>query len=263
MGAKRWTPREIKYLKRKILLDTTNSVVNINEIAKHLKRSPGAVMNRVLRLRREGVLPEIERDKSIDFNNRPYSDHAIKRIKFMLKNGSTVQEIADSLGKSKRAIESLLRRLREKGDIDVQKHRYWKSNEEKYLIENVEFDENGYTSNVDTLANFLDRSVSSVSAKINKLRQSGAIKIKADPTKTSIKAKNAHEQFNNLRFAGCERKVPLVVNTPSKVEVVQVVLTVTVSMNGEEIHQYWTFDGKLLAENKKATLPSDQGTKIL
>lgn len=253
MGHKHWTPREIKYISEKALLDSTNTVVNVKQMAKYLKRSTGAVNNQVLRLRKEGILPPIERDKSIDFNNRPYSEHAIKRIEFMLNNGSTVQEIADSLGKSKKAIESLLSRLREKGKIDSHKHRYWKAHEEEYLISNIEFDENGFTNNVDVLANFLNRSVSSVTAKINKMRQSDAIKIQADLTKTSVKAKVAHEQFNNKRFAGYERKVPVVVNTPSKVEVVQVVLTVTVGAKGEEIHQYWTFDGKLLAENKKLT----------
>lgn len=253
MRNKHWTPREIKYVADKALLDSTNAVVNVKQMAKYLKRSPGAVNNRVLRLRKEGVLPPIEREKSIDFNNKPYSEHAIKRIEFMLKNGSTVQEIADSLGKSKRAIESLLSRLRGKGTIDSHKHRYWKAREEEYLISNIEFDENGFTNNVEALANFLNRSVSSVTAKINKMRQSGAIKIQADLTKTSVKAKVAHEQFNNKRFAGYERKVPVVVNTPNRVEVVQVVLTVTVGAKGEEIHQYWTFDGKLLAENKKPT----------
>lgn len=253
MGHKHWTPREIKYVAEKALLDSTNTVVNVKQMAKYLKRSTGAISSQVLKLRKEGVLPPIDRDKSIDFNNRPYSQHAIKRIEFMLSNGSTVQEIADSLGKSKRAIESLLSRLREKGAITVQKNRYWQAHEEEYLISNIEFDENGFTNNVDTLANFLNRSVSSVTAKINKMRQSGAIKIQADLSKTSIKAKAAHEQFNNKRFAGYERKVPVVVNTPSKVEVVQVVLTVTVGAKGEEIYQYWTFDGKLLAENKKLT----------
>lgn len=253
MRNKHWTPREIKYVADKALLDSTNAVVNVKQMAKYLKRSPGAVNNRVLRLRKESILPPIEREKSIDFNNKPYSEHAIKRIEFMLKNGSTVQEIADSLGKSKRAIESLLSRLRGKGTIDSHKHRYWKAREEEYLISNIEFDENGFTNNVEALANFLNRSVSSVTAKINKMRQSGAIKIQADLAKTSVKAKVAHEQFNNKRFAGYERKVPVVINTPNKVEVVQVVLTVTVGAKGEEIHQYWTFDGKLLAENKKPT----------
>lgn len=253
MGHKHWKPKEIKYVADKALLDSTNTVVNVKQMAKYLKRSTGAVSTQIGKLRKDGVLPPVERDKSIDFNNRPYSEHAIKRIEFMLNNGSTVQEIADSLGKSKKAIESLLSRLRGKGTLDSHKHRYWKSHEEEYLISNIEFDENGFTNNVNTLANFLNRSVSSVTAKINKMRQSGAIKIQADLTKTSVKAKVAHEQFNNKRFAQYERKVPIVLSTPSKVEVVQVVHTVTVGSNGEEVHQYWTFDGKLLAENKKPT----------
>ncbi|GEM_PF-1246967 len=253
MGHKHWTPREIKYITQKALLDSTNKVVNVKEMAKYLKRSTGAVNNRVLRLRKEGVLPPIDLDKAIDDKDRPYSNHAIKRIKSMLNQGFTAREIGESLGKSESAIQSFISKLRKQGVIDIQKNRYWEDYEEEYLISNIEFDEHGYTSNVDSLANFLNRSVSSVTAKINKLRKSGVITVHADSNKTSVKAKNAHEQFNNKRFAVYERKVPEVVNTPSKVEVVQVVLTVTVGAKGEEIHQYWTFDGKLLAENKKLT----------
>ena len=252
MGHKHWTPREIKYVAEKSLLDSTNAVVNVKQMAKYLKRSPGAVNNQITKLRKEGKLPQIERDKAIDTSYRPYSEE-IKRITFMFQKNSTVKEIADALDRTESAIQSLIFKLRQKGVIESPKRELWQKHEEAYLLDNIQFDEHGYTANTDKLANFLNRSVQSVSRKITKLRKSGAITIHADRTKTSVKAKNAHEQFNKKRFAGCERKVPIVVNTPSKVEVVQVVLTVTVGANGEEIHQFWTFDGKLLAENKKLT----------
>jgi len=252
VGHKHWTPREIKYVAEKSLLDSTNAVVNVKQMAKYLKRSPGAVNNQITKLRKEGKLPQIERDKAIDTSYRPYSEE-IKRITFMFQKNSTVKEIADALDRTESAIQSLIFKLRQKGVIESPKRELWQKHEEAYLLDNIQFDEHGYTANTDKLANFLNRSVQSVSRKITKLRKSGAITIHADRTKTSVKAKNAHEQFNKKRFAGCERKVPIVVNTPSKVEVVQVVLTVTVGANGEEIHQFWTFDGKLLAENKKLT----------
>ncbi|MGG2111944.1 hypothetical protein ABFY60_15700 [Lysinibacillus pakistanensis] len=253
MGHKHWTPREIKYVAEKSLLDSTNAVVNVKQMAKYLKRSPGAVNNQITKLRKEGKLPQIERDKAIDTSYRPYTEDEIKRVKFMFLKDSTVKEIANALDRTESAIQSLIFKLRQKGVIESPKRELWQKHEETYLLNNIQFDEHGYTANTDELANFLDRSVQSVSRKITKLRKSGAITIHADRTKTSVKAKNAHEQFNKRRFAGCERKVPIVVNTPSKVEVVQVVLTITVGANGEEIHQFWTFDGKLLAENKKLT----------
>lgn len=253
MGNKHWTPREIKYVADKALLDPTNAVVNVKQMAKYLKRSTGAVNNQITKLRKEGKLPQIERDKAIDTSYRPYTEDEIKRVKFMFLKDSTVKEIANALDRTESAIQSLIFKLRQKGVIESPKRELWQKHEETYLLNNIQFDEHGYTANTDELANFLDRSVQSVSRKITKLRKSGAITIHADRTKTSVKAKNAHEQFNKRRFAGYERKVPIVVNTPSKVEVVQVVFTITVGANGEEIHQFWTFDGKLLAENKKLT----------
>lgn len=254
MGHKHWTPREIKYVADKALLDSTNAVVNVKQMAKYLKRSPGAVNNKIGMLRKNGKLPQVNRENAFDSSNRPYSDEEIKRVKFMFQNDSTVKEIADALDRTEPAIKSLIFNLRQKGVIESRKKELWEQHEIDYLVQNIQFDENGYTANVATLANFLNRSEKAVYRKISKLRSSGLISVLADRTKTSVKAKNAHEQFNNQRFAGYERKVPVVVNTPNRVEVVQVVLTVTVGANGEEIHQFWTFDGKLLAENKNKKL---------
>lgn len=253
MRNKHWTPRELKYVAQKALLDSTNAVVNVKQMAKYLKRSPTAVNNRITKLRKEGILPQIDPDKAIDTDRRPYSEREIKRVEAMLENGSTAKEIGDSLDRTESAIRGLIFRLRKKGVMDARSNELWEQHEEDYLVINIRFDEHGYTTNTVELANFLNRSVKSVSRKISKLRNSGVITVHADRTKTSIKAKKAHEQFNNKRFAQYERKVPTVLITPSKVEVVQVVHTVTVGSNGDEIHQYWTFDGKLLAENKKPT----------
>ncbi|OEC03160.1 hypothetical protein GY31_03375 [Lysinibacillus sphaericus] len=253
MGHKHWTPREINYVAEKALLDSTNAVVNIKQMSKYLKRSTGAINNQITKLRKAGKLPQIERDKAIDTSYRPYTEDEIKRVKYMFQKDSTVKEIANALDRTESAIQSLIFNLRKKGVIESRKKEVWQQHEEIYVLNNIKFDEHGFTTNTEEMANFLEKSVQSVSRKITKLRQNGAITIHADRTKTSVKAKKAHEQFNNKRFAGYERKVPVVVNTPSKVEVVQVVLTVTVGAKGEEIQQYWTFDGKLLAENKRPT----------
>lgn len=253
MGHKHWTPREIKYVAEKSLLDSTNAVVNVKQMAKYLKRSPGTVNNQITKLRKEGKLPQVNRENALDSLNRPYTEDEKKQIKFMYQNGRTSKEIANSFDRTESAIQSLIFNLKKKGVIESGTRELWEQDEVDYLVNNIQFDEHGYTTNVGALANFLNRTEKAVSRKITQLRKSGAITIHADRTKTSVKAKNAHEQFNKRRFAGCERKVPIVVNTPSKVEVVQVVLTVTVGANGEEIHQFWTFDGKLLAENKKLT----------
>lgn len=55
---KRWRPDENETLKSNALLDVTNDVVNIKELAKILKRSPGAVYDQIKKLRKLEFLPK-------------------------------------------------------------------------------------------------------------------------------------------------------------------------------------------------------------
>lgn len=254
MGSRHWTTKEIQYIKKAALLDSTNSVVNIDKLAKHLKRSNKAVAKRISIMRKDGALPKIQRENAIDTTGQPYSKHAIKRIEAMVKNGSTAKEIANSLGRTESSIYSTIARLRKKGIIKTQPKRVWDPEEEEYLLNHIQFDEHGFTENTQELANVLNRPFNSVTYKISQLRRNGSITVKADKSKTSVKAKRAHDQFNQRRFAEHVKEVQPVVNTPNKVEVVQVVHVITEGPKGEELHQFWTFDGQLLAENKKRPL---------
>ncbi|NBJ71021.1 MULTISPECIES: helix-turn-helix domain-containing protein [Clostridia] len=249
---RQWTTKEVGYIKRAALLDSTNDVVNLEQMAKHLNRSVSAVSKRIWLLRQEGDFPEIDKGKAIDTAGKPYSDEDIKRIKFMVKKGSTAKEIAESLGRTESSIYSVIGRLRRKGVIKTTSKKMWNSSDVHYLINNIQFDENGYTTNTKELARALNRPYQSVTYKISQLRRDDVLTVKADMTKTSVKAKQAHDEFNQKRFATLGKEVRNVVTTPSKAEVVPVILTVSSNSTGEEIHQYWTLDGKLLAENKKA-----------
>lgn len=251
MGSRHWTTKEVQYIKKAALLDSTNAVVNISKMAKHLKRSEKAVAKRISIMRKAGDLPKIQRENAIDTTGQPYSKHAIKRIESMVKNGSTAKEIANSLGRTESSIYSTIARIRKKGIIKTQSKRVWDLDEENYLINHIQFDEHGFTENTQELANALNRPFNSVSYKISQLRRIGLITVKADKSKTSVKAKRAHDQFNQRRFAEHVKEVPVVVTAPSNVEVIQVVHVITKGPNGEELHQFWTFDGQLLAENKK------------
>lgn len=55
---KRWRPDENETLKSNALLDVTNDIVNIAELAKILKRSPRAVQDQIRKLRKIKFLPE-------------------------------------------------------------------------------------------------------------------------------------------------------------------------------------------------------------
>ncbi|GGC84473.1 hypothetical protein [Enterococcus wangshanyuanii] len=55
---KRWRPDENETLKNNALFDVTNDIVNINELAEILKRSPGAVKDQIKKLRKIDFLPK-------------------------------------------------------------------------------------------------------------------------------------------------------------------------------------------------------------
>lgn len=249
---KQWTTKEIKYIQRAALLDSTNDVVNKDQLAKHLKRSVNAVSKRIWLLRQEGNFPALDKEKAIDTIGKPYSKEEIRRIKIMVKNGAARKEIAEAIGRTESSIHSVINRLRKKGIIKTTSKKAWSPNDIEYIVNNIRFDENGYTTNTNELARALKCPYHSITNKISNLRREGVITVKADMSKTSAKAKQTHKEFNQKRFAALGKGVKNVVATPNKVEVVQVVLTVSSNSTGDEIHQYWTFDGQLLAENKKA-----------
>lgn len=53
-----WRPDENETLKNNALFDVTNDIVNINELAEILKRSPGAVKDQIKKLRKTDFLPK-------------------------------------------------------------------------------------------------------------------------------------------------------------------------------------------------------------
>ncbi|WP_157454954.1 hypothetical protein [Carnobacterium maltaromaticum] len=270
--AKKWTDDELDYMMQNVVYDSKNWITNVDEICSTLNRSRSSVGQRISEMRKQGFLKKVKGISSTAKEPREvYSEHAINRVIAMTNQGSSVQEIADSLGRSTDGIYSLVSRLKKKGkDIHVT-NKAWTEEEINILVENLEIDKHGYTKNVSEVAHLLKRQPRSVHAKLSRLRKEGIIPYTADKTKTNTNSKNEMNKFNKMRFAQFQNKNNSEVNQmqtseqvlpsnlitlepPQKVEAMQVIKVQTKRGNGKtepikSVIQYWTFDGVLLVEN--------------
>lgn len=62
--ARNWTTKEIQYIKRNALMDETNKVVNISQMASHLERSYKSIEKKISILRRTDDLPKVDNSLS-------------------------------------------------------------------------------------------------------------------------------------------------------------------------------------------------------
>lgn len=252
--ARNWTTKEIQYIKRSALMDETNKVVNISQMASHLERSYKSIEKKISILRRTDDLPKVDNSLQIDSKGRAYTDEETNGIIKMHKQGCPIKSIAERFDRSESAIQCRISKLRMQGRVKGKRQVPWLEADVNWLLENIEFDENGFTSNLDYLAKSLKRQYSSISQKIGKLRKSGDIQVLADKSKTSIKSKKAHQDFNDKRFAHLGRSEGNMVNNienqkiVESSKVVQVILTIVKDSSGKELHQYFSFEGELLAE---------------
>lgn len=199
-GKKNWTQKEIQYLKKYAIMDETNTIVNYKQLANKLGRTPGAVYKKSRQLRFTGELPQINKECQADPYMKPFSQSEDRRICYMVKNGSTHLEIAESLGRSQPSVSCRITSLRKKGVLDYTS--LWSVEEEKILIKNIKFDLNGYVSNYDELSLMVKRTRKAVSDKVSKLRKSGKITVMYNPKTTSVSAiqgmKDSCRRFNSM-----------------------------------------------------------------
>ncbi len=94
----------------------------------------------------------------------------------------------------------------------------------------------------------------------------GEIRIYADRTKTSVKSKQAMNQFNDARFAQYKKKEDKPVEPREKQtsEIISVesrevsLILTTVNLSDRRIDQYYTKDGQLLAVKKEPTSSANE-----
>ncbi|WP_086348754.1 helix-turn-helix domain containing protein [Candidatus Enterococcus clewellii] len=258
MAAKTWTTKEIQYIKKSALLAETNHVLNADQMAEKLARSIKSVESKIYKMQKDGDLPSIDRSKAFDAENRPFTPKEDKRLISMIKLGAGYEEIGEALGRNKSSVSGRLWRLRQNGKLKHYSKSTWSDKQVQLIIENIKFDENGFVSNYAELAQLTKKRHTQIQQKISKLRKDGLITVQADRTKTSVKSKQAMDQFNCARFGKRMEDKPVtekVAETNVKVEtqskVVQMIMTVVVAGNEKTIN-YFSMEGELLAAKKEA-----------
>ncbi|MFG5564349.1 helix-turn-helix domain containing protein [Enterococcus faecalis] len=263
---KLWTTKEVAYVKRTALLAETNEVLNIKEMAKRLDRTVQSVRNKIYNLQRSGEMPSIDKSKQFDTKGRHYSKEEDKRIISMYKAGATYKEIAEALERGEISVTSHIYKLRKDKKLKVQKVSPWTEEQTLKLLENVSFDDNGFVNNHNELMRLTNKQYGQVTRKIYDLRKKGEIRIYADRTKTSVKSKQAMNQFNDARFAQYKKKEDKPVEPREKQtsEIISVesrevsLILTTVNLSDRRIDQYYTKDGQLLAVKKEPTSFADE-----
>lgn len=173
MTAKTWTTKEISYIQKNALFAETNEILNVAELAKKLSRSSKSVETKTYNMRKDGLLPAIDRTKAFDSSYRPFTPKEDKRIIAMVKQGATYSEICDATGRTKHSITTKIARLRKDGKLQHYSQTHWSEKQIQLIIENIQFDENGYVSNYAELAQIVDKRYTQVQQKVNRLRKEG------------------------------------------------------------------------------------------
>ncbi|MGX7132377.1 helix-turn-helix domain containing protein [Enterococcus songbeiensis] len=270
---KNWTTKEIQYLKKNALLAETNVVLNAEELAKKLGRSPKSIDAKIYKLRRDNQFPQTDFSKSFDPKGRKFTDSEDKRIISMYKKGESYEDIGNSLDRSRQSIAGRITRLKKIGKLKqtaVQKN--WTQNEVDILLSNIQFDENGYCCNHTELGRLCNRTYEQVAGKINRLRRDRTISTSPKTGTTSINAKKSMNRFNDARFAAYPRKEEPIMNvTPvitgttlereKSVDIqskqVTVILT-SIIIDGKRTDQYFLPNGQLIAVKKEPTSSANE-----
>ncbi|WP_438717059.1 helix-turn-helix domain containing protein [Enterococcus sp. AZ109] len=253
-----WTTKELQYLKDNALLAETNEVLNMKEMAKKIGRSTSAVNKKVCDLRKNGELPAINRVNSFDSRGRPWSVEEDKKLVAMKKRGVSHAEIAQVLERSPSSVSNRANRLVKDGKTTSSCVK-WSKQEVNLLIENIEFDGNGFVSNYAELARLVNKRYEQVQAKVARLRKDKLLTVLPKKGTASVNAKQAMQRFNDARFASYSKEDRSmdknIDNTsPISVESKQVMLILTtVTINGKCTNQYFTQDGQLIATKKEPT----------
>ncbi len=266
MAGKAWTTKEVAYVRKNALLAETNEVLNVPQLAKKLDRTVAATTAKIYELRRDGELPPLEREKAFDSKGRPWIPEEEKRLVSMHKQGNTVVEIADALGRSKPSCAAKINRLLENGKIKKKKKESWTEKQVELLLESIEFDSNGYVSNYTKLAKVTGKQYAKVVRKVNRLRKEGRIPTNVKPGTTSLKSKESMKKFNDARFAQYAKKEDVKLEQPMQSRSVTAgslsieskeerVIHTVVIFAGVETHTYFSADGTKIVEIQKEPTP--------
>lgn len=170
----KWTDAETNYLIQNIKFNAKGFVANAKEVSNGLGFTIAQVQSKIKRLRDKGELPCPNRTETYCMYEK-YSPFARKRIAAMHRQGSTYQEMADSLGRSKSGIANMINKMRKMGQISNANTFVWNSEREKKLLSALIFDDFGCIINVVELAREFNIPKEKIHSKIERLRKKGVI----------------------------------------------------------------------------------------
>ncbi|WP_239255394.1 hypothetical protein [Listeria ilorinensis] len=201
MVGEHWTKKEVLYLLNNADFNEYGILANLEELSTYLGRNKKAVGYKVSVLRKEGVFPKTG-DWFITYRER-FSEAQIERVIYMRNVGVGIQEMAEALGRTEEGIKGLLKRLRKKGDKRLTKeYTPWtEEEEERFLIDNAEFDEEGYFINGASIGRQVGRSKIAVVRKVRILRSRGQL-----PAMTSNKKPASLQKIHRDMNAAVSQK---------------------------------------------------------
>lgn len=200
MSHVKWTEEEDKTIIEMVQVDDRGFVINALEVSEKIGRSKKGTQTRIKELRAQGKLARPYYDDILFPVRKSYSKQEDKFIKNAYLSGATYQEIADALGRSFRAIQLRISRLRKKEEFSYHREP-WSKSEKEELLENVRFDRFGYVANVDELARIIGRPKREVGRKISVMRKSGDIGVLPDRTTCSLNARKALREANDYHYS--------------------------------------------------------------
>lgn len=170
-----WNQKNIKKLKRKLILDPdTNEVLNLSECASTFNIAKTTTRRRIIELRKIGELPKIDKHNQFDEYNRPYTDSELKSISRMFEYGCGNEEVAQRFNRTIKGISFLRSKL-----IRQDKIKYvcqpWSKDEDQWLLDHIELDSNNIVSNTQEIVQMSERSKTAIEHRIHKLRAAGKI----------------------------------------------------------------------------------------
>lgn len=191
----------LKYINENALFAETNQILNLDELSEELNVKRRNLERLCVKWRQQDLLPKIDMTNQFDLEGRFYSDAEDRKIIHMKKLGVQEKEIGQILGRSKSSINHRIDYLKKLGKFSVPG--YWKPWEDKVILQNVEFDENGFVCNYEELSHLLQgrRNINSIRWEVGKLRKKGIITTLPKKGTTSIKGLEYFRQFNDARFA--------------------------------------------------------------
>lgn len=190
-----WTKEEIKIMLEMIIYDHKNKVVNRKEISTLLNRSEQSVGDKIVELRKSGVLPKVNERERLYL---PWSNKEEAKLIHLRKHGYTMDEISEIIIRPKSSVYKKIKKLRDVG-ILKRKKTPWTEEEIELIIKNAKYDSTLNITNYYELSALIPaHTQKAIRSKVTRLRSDGLIK---QPIGIADNIRKNHDTFNRKRFS--------------------------------------------------------------